>query len=177
LNGTVGALEVGTFISLFLFGAMTVQTFVYYEMFPRDSWKLKSLVSMKYLWLVLMLMTLCCLPERSPLSGTSLNLCTSPLSFSPWRRFVELGHTIAVLHTVYTITVKQFGNIQDIEALPSSSNAAIFLSGVLAALIHVRFIFLQMLSLFISTSEHEHVYSRHFSQPASSKSPITKSSR
>jgi len=44
LNGTLGALEIGVLISLFLFGIVTVQTSVYYDRFPKDPWHVKFLV-------------------------------------------------------------------------------------------------------------------------------------
>src|ERR1700728_4763763 len=44
LHYTLGALEIGILISLFLFGIVTVQCSVYYDRFPNDSWHIKFLV-------------------------------------------------------------------------------------------------------------------------------------
>jgi predicted membrane-bound mannosyltransferase len=46
INATLGALEVGVLICMFLLGASTVQAYVYYSRFPRDDWRIKSLVSL-----------------------------------------------------------------------------------------------------------------------------------
>lgn len=44
LDGTLGALEVGTVAGTFLFGILTLQTFNYYRRFPKDSKTLKTTV-------------------------------------------------------------------------------------------------------------------------------------
>lgn len=44
LQTTVGALAVGLFISCFLFGISTVQTYLYYTHFPDDRAYLKAMV-------------------------------------------------------------------------------------------------------------------------------------
>ena len=45
INVTLGALEVGVLICMFLLGASTVQAYVYYSRFPLDPWPVKALVS------------------------------------------------------------------------------------------------------------------------------------
>jgi hypothetical protein len=50
LNGTLGALEIGVLISLFLFGIVTVQTSVYYDRFHKDPWHVKFLVA--FVWVL-----------------------------------------------------------------------------------------------------------------------------
>lgn len=45
VNATLGALEVGVLVSVFLFGMVTVQTYSYYRKFPRDMDWIKILVS------------------------------------------------------------------------------------------------------------------------------------
>jgi hypothetical protein len=45
LHPTIGTLEIGSFISVFLFGVVTVQTHMYYRRFPEDRRILKALVS------------------------------------------------------------------------------------------------------------------------------------
>jgi hypothetical protein len=43
-HATIGALEIGVLLSSFLFGIVTVQTFMYFKKFPNDTWMLKLLV-------------------------------------------------------------------------------------------------------------------------------------
>ncbi|KAJ7155248.1 hypothetical protein C8R46DRAFT_1356472 [Mycena filopes] len=44
LDSTLGAVEVGTLLSIFLFGIVTVQVSSYYRNFPNDPWSIKLLV-------------------------------------------------------------------------------------------------------------------------------------
>ncbi|KAJ7126267.1 hypothetical protein C8R44DRAFT_123275 [Mycena epipterygia] len=44
LNPTYGAMLIGTFFAIFFQGMLSVQAYIYYESFPQDSWRLKSLV-------------------------------------------------------------------------------------------------------------------------------------
>ena len=44
LDITIGALLIGTFISVALFGFTTLQAYNYYLHYPGDQWKLKGLV-------------------------------------------------------------------------------------------------------------------------------------
>lgn len=44
-DSTVGAIEIGALISIFLFGLVTVQTYTYVQRYPKDSLMLKLLVS------------------------------------------------------------------------------------------------------------------------------------
>ncbi|KAJ7077651.1 hypothetical protein B0H15DRAFT_805110 [Mycena belliarum] len=50
LDGTIGNATIGVAFSTFLFGIETLQTFNYYRDFPKDSKKLKVLVSM--IWII-----------------------------------------------------------------------------------------------------------------------------
>ncbi|KAJ7114907.1 hypothetical protein C8R44DRAFT_795044 [Mycena epipterygia] len=59
LDGTLGALEIGTFVGTFLFGILTLQTFNYYRQFPKDSKTLK--ITIAVLWLLEFAHTLCSL--------------------------------------------------------------------------------------------------------------------
>ena len=45
LDETIGALEIGSLFSAFLFGIVTLQTYNYYYTFRDDGWKNKALVS------------------------------------------------------------------------------------------------------------------------------------
>lgn len=44
MNDTLGALEIGVLISVFLFGFVTLQSYLYFSKFPNDKWGLKVLV-------------------------------------------------------------------------------------------------------------------------------------
>lgn len=44
VNPTVGALEIGTLVSMFLFGIVTLQVYLYYRNFPKDNALLKIVV-------------------------------------------------------------------------------------------------------------------------------------
>lgn len=46
LDETIGALEIGSLFSSFLFGIITLQTYNYYYTFRDDGWKNKALVSL-----------------------------------------------------------------------------------------------------------------------------------
>jgi len=47
LTNTLGALEIGAFLGVFLFGVVSLQTFYYYTLYPDDSWVKKTLVRRK----------------------------------------------------------------------------------------------------------------------------------
>jgi len=44
LANTLGVLEIGSLLGVFLFGVVSLQTFNYYTMYPDDSWVNKTLV-------------------------------------------------------------------------------------------------------------------------------------
>ena len=44
LTNTLGALEIGSFLGVCLFGVVSLQTFNYYTLYPNDSWMNKTLV-------------------------------------------------------------------------------------------------------------------------------------
>ncbi|KAF7358028.1 Glycoside hydrolase [Mycena venus] len=96
LNATVGALEIGVLCSMFLFGVLTVQVYIYFTQFPRDPNGFKSMVAM--VWLL------------------------------------DLGHTIAICHCIYTITVTNYGQPVVLALPPKSLDISIFLSGLIGPL-------------------------------------------
>ncbi|KAJ7086217.1 hypothetical protein C8R44DRAFT_991642 [Mycena epipterygia] len=57
LDGSLGALEIGTVVGTFLFGILTLQTFNYYRQFPDDSKTLK--ITIGILWLLDLGHTIC----------------------------------------------------------------------------------------------------------------------
>jgi hypothetical protein len=46
IDSTIGALEVGILVCMFLLGTSTVQAYTYYSRFPLDNWKTKTLVNL-----------------------------------------------------------------------------------------------------------------------------------
>ena len=44
VQSTIGAVEIGVFIALFLFGIVTAQCSVYYQRFPQDPFRIKTIV-------------------------------------------------------------------------------------------------------------------------------------
>ena len=44
LTNTLGALEIGALLGVFLFGVVSLQTFYYYTLYPDDNWVKKTLV-------------------------------------------------------------------------------------------------------------------------------------
>jgi len=101
LNYTVGAIEVGVLVSMFLFGVVSCQTWVYYRRFPTDAVLLKLLVAT--IW------------------------------------FLELGHTIAITHYLYTMTVLEFGNVFALVSPPKSLGSSILFSAFIGPLVQAWF--------------------------------------
>ncbi|KAJ7171067.1 hypothetical protein C8R46DRAFT_1349176 [Mycena filopes] len=93
---TIGALQIGVFFAVCLFGAVTVQVALYHTRFPSDPYVIKALVML--VW---------CL---------------------------DFGHTFAICHGIYIITVVQYGHPELLEFVPNSLNAAILFSGLIGPL-------------------------------------------
>ncbi|KAJ7031226.1 hypothetical protein C8F04DRAFT_1263044 [Mycena alexandri] len=91
LATTVGALELGVFLSVFLFGVLTVQTYIYFYRYPKDRGIFKLLVALTWI--------------------------------------MDFGHTIAISHFIYTLTVTEYGQPEMLAIPPKSLDVAIFLSG------------------------------------------------
>ncbi|KAJ7828024.1 hypothetical protein B0H14DRAFT_3719587 [Mycena olivaceomarginata] len=104
LDATFGALELGVLFSVFLFGVLTVQVYLYFVQYPKDPRGFKWMVAM--VWIL------------------------------------DLGHTIAICHCIYTITVTKYGQPTIIILPPKSLDISIFLSGFIGPLEQVDFVFL-----------------------------------
>ncbi|KAJ7913373.1 hypothetical protein B0H13DRAFT_2326357 [Mycena leptocephala] len=96
LGTTIGALEIGILVALFLSGMATVQVILYFQRHWHDSRGLKFAV----------------------------DLC--------WA--LDFGHTIAICHTLYTITVTQYGHPELLIIPPLSLDVSILLSGFIGPL-------------------------------------------
>ncbi|KAJ7114838.1 hypothetical protein C8R44DRAFT_880908 [Mycena epipterygia] len=121
LDGTLGALEIGTVVGTFLFGILTLQTFNYYRQFPEDSKTLK--VTVAILWSSLMI-------------SAVLNPNESPL-----RRLLELAQSICALYGIYNITVTNYGQPPNNFLLnPTQSQIlTLFFSTTIEALVQIFF--------------------------------------
>ncbi|ESK82282.1 hypothetical protein Moror_15472 [Moniliophthora roreri MCA 2997] len=93
VNNTIGALEVGALVTIFLFGVVTLQVYFYFSRFPDDSWYIKLLVR-----------------------GISI---------------LDLGHSIALCHYLYTVTVTQYGKPSLLLVPAQSVDVAILLGGLI----------------------------------------------
>ncbi|KAJ7166133.1 hypothetical protein C8R46DRAFT_294649 [Mycena filopes] len=96
LNTTLGALEVGIVVALFLSGMVTAQALSYSRRSRSDSRVLKCVVGLCWL--------------------------------------LDLGHSIAICHTLYTITVTQYAQPEALLIPPLSLDTSILLSGFIGPL-------------------------------------------
>ncbi|KAJ6577560.1 hypothetical protein B0H19DRAFT_1120370 [Mycena capillaripes] len=56
-HSTIGATEIGVLVSYVLFGALTIQTYTYYGLFPEDSRNIKALVA--FVWIAVIAQAIC----------------------------------------------------------------------------------------------------------------------
>ncbi|KAJ7440261.1 hypothetical protein FB451DRAFT_1443560 [Mycena latifolia] len=91
---TIGVLEIGTFVAIFLFGLVTGQVYVYFSRSANDPLGLKVLVGL--VWAL------------------------------------DLGHTVAISNSVYTVTI--VARPDPMDGLPISLDIAIILSGLIGLL-------------------------------------------
>ncbi|KAJ7325775.1 hypothetical protein DFH08DRAFT_1027710 [Mycena albidolilacea] len=96
LSTTIGALEIGVLFTVFLFGVLTVQMYIYFDRFPKDPLNFKVLVLL--VWIL------------------------------------DFGHTIAMCHLIYTITISQYGQLALLAVPPKSLDVCILLSGLIGPL-------------------------------------------
>ncbi|KAJ7718438.1 hypothetical protein B0H16DRAFT_423118 [Mycena metata] len=96
LSTTLGALELGVLFSVFCFGVLTVQVYIYFERYANDCRIYKLTVAL--VWAL------------------------------------DFGHTIAISHLLYTLTVTQYGDPAALDNPPKSLDAAILLSGLIGLL-------------------------------------------
>ncbi|KAF7369846.1 Glycoside hydrolase [Mycena sanguinolenta] len=96
LSTTVGALELGVLVAIFLSGVLTVQLYIYFDRFPKDPTSLKVMVAL--VWIL------------------------------------DFGHTLALGHFIYTITVVQYGQPALLAIPPKSLDVSILLSGFIGPL-------------------------------------------
>ncbi|KAJ7114886.1 hypothetical protein C8R44DRAFT_880946 [Mycena epipterygia] len=103
LDGTLGALEIGTVVGTFLFGILTLQTFNYYRQFPADSKKLKLTVAV--LWLLELAHVICSLQGIYLMTVTFYGQPTSEIILNP-----PQSHIITILLSGGIDAIIFFGN-------------------------------------------------------------------
>ncbi|KAJ6494285.1 hypothetical protein C8R45DRAFT_1212334 [Mycena sanguinolenta] len=96
LSTTVGALELGVLVAIFLSGVLTVQLYIYFDRYPKDPTNFKVMVAL--VWIL------------------------------------DFGHTLALGHFIYTITVVQYGQPALLAIPPKSLGVSILLSGFIGPL-------------------------------------------
>ncbi|KAF9036370.1 hypothetical protein BJ165DRAFT_1508163 [Panaeolus papilionaceus] len=96
-NNTLGALSIGVTISVFLYGVLFMQTYVYHKTFPNDSPRLKALVA----FVVSM----------------------------------ETVHLLCITHSIYSLTITNYGNPASLVRPPNTVIVAVIFSGMIGSLI------------------------------------------
>ncbi|KAJ7636265.1 hypothetical protein FB45DRAFT_828577, partial [Roridomyces roridus] len=96
LGTSIGALEIGVIVALFLSGMVSVQAWHYFNRSERDHILVKSIVAVAW-----------CL---------------------------DIGHTMAICHSIYTVTVTQYGHPELLIVPPISLDISILMSGFMGPL-------------------------------------------
>ena len=123
---TIGALEIGVMIGLFLFGISTAQASIYYQRFPQDPLQIKSLVrspldrmtlQSNMSWL-----------DRSQPSGLFVSLCIyrDPPDRGPSLRFLDVAHSILTSCLVYTLAVTYYGRAEQLHKFTCLNTLILF---------------------------------------------------
>jgi len=119
LTNTLGVLEIGSLLGVFLFGVVSLQTFNYYSMYPDDSWVNKTLVAT--VWYCL----------HSP-NFVSANQIVSFLF-----RICEIVHTVGVNYEVYQTTIILYGRPDLLMKFTVIGAVSVF-GGFITLLVQVR---------------------------------------
>ncbi|KAJ7627326.1 hypothetical protein FB45DRAFT_1082579 [Roridomyces roridus] len=96
LGTSIGALEIGVIVALFLSGMVSVQAWQYFNRSERDHILVKSIVAVAW-----------CL---------------------------DVGHSIVICHTIYTVTVTQYGHPELLIQPPITLDISILMSGFIGPL-------------------------------------------
>ncbi|EAU80855.1 hypothetical protein CC1G_13142 [Coprinopsis cinerea okayama7 len=102
LHGTIGALELGSLFSMFLFGVLSVQLHLYYQRFPDDRWYYKWMVAL--MWVLELGHTFCISAEvyHITISRYGDILALIDLPFLPWTVFITATIT-SFTHIFYSL--------------------------------------------------------------------------
>ncbi|TFK16644.1 hypothetical protein FA15DRAFT_761362 [Coprinopsis marcescibilis] len=102
LHRTVGALELGCIFSTFLFGIVTLQSYVYYQNFRDDNWKYKTMVAV--LWVVELAHSICVIAEVYRVTVTLYCQPQELITFDFLGVATALGGTITLIaHTFFAL--------------------------------------------------------------------------
>lgn len=107
-SGTLGTLEIGSFIALFFFGVLSLQTYNYFETFPKDRLGLKFTVA--FLWVLELVQTILVCHE---VYRTTIVFYNNPAGLSePWTTLIAsiiVGGIInCVVQITFAIRIKTF---------------------------------------------------------------------
>lgn len=137
IDNTLGALEIGSSIAVFLFGILTLQTYLYFTRFGKDRIQIQALVRRKIVqWL----------DANNPFAIGWHSLVKRPLIpllillilyNSIFPRCLELGHTISVASEVYRTTILRYGQPEAANRFPGFG-ALMILGGLVTMLVQVR---------------------------------------
>ncbi|KAJ7195329.1 hypothetical protein GGX14DRAFT_677086 [Mycena pura] len=112
-----GSLLIGTFFAIFFQGMLTVQAYVYYESFPHDSLKLKSLSGEELV--------------RGAIMSPTFDI----------RRTIDLAHLILICNGMYIALVTNWGNIEALGTTMEAFNIHILFIGAATILCQGFFIY------------------------------------
>jgi hypothetical protein len=159
LESTIGFLLSGVLFTTFMFGIVTVQTYIYFSTFRNDRRILKWLVRPLPLSLALSVQLLNnTSPDFAYLvpSFPTVTLCC----VKTFVRFLELGTMLCISIGTYTIFVTNFGHPERLARNPDPMNSAVLVGGLVDHLVKVLFIPHPSLSSFIPPSSlpgHLHI--------------------
>ncbi|KAJ6593092.1 hypothetical protein B0H19DRAFT_1224729 [Mycena capillaripes] len=136
-NATIGALEIGVLASYVLFGVETTQAYIYYGRFPGDSLRIKVLVSA----LVIEPKPLINNPKGGRGMASEQILKHIRSAHPRHDRFFELGHVLSVGHSIYIVSVSDYGHPELFLRAPESMAVALLFSGAIVACVQGFFAF------------------------------------
>ncbi|EAU82188.2 hypothetical protein CC1G_10590 [Coprinopsis cinerea okayama7 len=122
LHSTLGAIEIGSQVSTFLFGIVTLQTYAYFQRFQDDRLYLRAM-----LWA----------PRWGYYGAFKLYLLGNDVPGQLSSRVLQLAHTICILGEVYRATIVDWGDVTALLRLPSPFlKIAIILAAVITWISH-----------------------------------------
>lgn len=140
LNPTIGVLEIGSLLSVCLFGVVTVQCHTYFNRFPNDWWLFKLLVTIHnnaYQWPSLTEFICYAIGIVYLVCIFILLLSISLSNEGLVDRLLELGHTIGVSYEIYRATITHYGHPEKLVQFHGLSGTVI-LGGLITMLVQVR---------------------------------------
>lgn len=132
LRDTIGALEIGSLVAIFIFGIVTLQMYTYYTTFWKDLWYYKALVSDCYIFLGAF--------DSGVYIGCFSVVCifhhVEVLELIVNSRLLEIGHTLGVSYEMYRDTIVLYGQPQLLTTF-RALGSVIAIGGVITLLVQV----------------------------------------